>query len=152
MSAAWKVRMWPFSRLAADLGCSTSPAVTTQQQTVHAGADRLPGNSLAVDVRWAVSAWSRAWPWPPTCLMQAVAARQLLVAHDVACDLVFGVRGQAPSSAPSSAPSTLPSSPDIGAHAWLLCGGLTVTGEAEAARFQPIAVYRFSPGDLSPPP
>ena len=68
-------------------------------------------------------------------------ARQLLVAHDVACDLVFGVRGQAPS----------PSSPDIGAHAWLLCGGLTVTGEAEAARFQPIAVYRFSPGDRSPP-
>lgn len=71
--------------------------------------------------------------------MQAVAARQMLVVRGVPCQLYFGVRSQVAGLDPSAQ--------NIGAHAWLRCGAFTVTGEAEAAAFQPIAVYRFEPAD-----
>ncbi len=134
LQAAWRVRRWPFARLAATLGKPAAPA-DLQPPPASAATPR------ALDVRWAVAAWARAWPWRPSCLMQAVAARRLLASHGVACDIVFGVRAQPAEPAAST--------PEIGAHAWLICGSLIVTGETEAASFQPIAVYRFSPGGVS---
>lgn len=140
--AAWQVRKWPFSRLAASLGTPTPPPAVPRQPAL-VPADPRTGEARAADVRWAVGAWARVWPWQPTCLMQAVAARRLLVERGVPCDLFFGVRGQRPGEATSA--------PEIGAHAWLRCGDMIVTGEAEAARFQPIAVYRYSPPVSSSP-
>jgi len=149
LQAAWRVRRWPFSRLAAGLGSVTSPAApqATTNAPLHgaptpAAAGTTDGQAQAEAVRWAVAAWSRAWPWPPTCLMQAVAARELLVERGLPCELYFGVRTGV-AGQPASAP-------EIGAHAWLCCGSLTVTGAAEAARFQPIAVYSFSPAAAAP--
>ncbi len=140
VQAAWRVRRWPFSRLAATLGSPespTAPGAGMPARPSTMGVDGLEGDAWAADVQWAIAAWARVWPWPPTCLMQAVAARDLLVGKGLPCDLYFGVRGRAADAASAAA--------EIGAHAWLRYGALTVTGEAEAARFQPIAVYRHVP-------
>lgn len=131
----WQVRRWPFARLAAALGVPLSPAAASRN--APATADRR-GQLLAHDVRWAVAVWSRALPRQPSCLMLAVAARQVLAARGVPCDLYFGVQ-----AVTAAAAVVRPHA--IGAHAWLRCGKLTVTGEAEAAAFQPIAIYRFEP-------
>lgn len=63
---------------------------------------------------------------------------RVLAARGVPCDLYFGVQAAA-------AAAEAPRRPTIEAHAWLRCGEFVVTGEAEAAAFQPIAVYRFNP-------
>ncbi len=97
---------------------------------------------MARDLRWAMAGLARAWPGRPTCLMLAIAARQVLVARGIACELFFGVRGRGGGADPGA--------PAFGAHAWLLCAGIVVTGEDEAARFEPIAVYRFSPAGAAP--
>jgi hypothetical protein len=142
LTATWCVRTWPFSRLASTLGTAASPTAATPPSL--APADSTYFVARADEVRWAIGAWARAWPRPPTCLMQAVAARQLLVARGIPCELYFGVRSQ----------SAGPESPDhnIGAHAWLRCADTIVTGDSEAAMFNPIAVYRFSPPAATPQP
>jgi hypothetical protein len=134
--ASWRVRTWRFARLAAEWG----EAVVPEQ----VGVDRFQGTAslqeraMAQQVRWAMAAWVRAWPFsPPTCLMQAVAARHLLTRRQLACELYFGVRGKSAGVSPRGH--------QIGAHAWLLCAGVPVAGEEESARFQPIAVYRWRP-------
>jgi hypothetical protein len=134
--ATWKVRMWPFSRLAASLGTASAPHSLAGTAML---ADPYPPNDLieALEVRWAIAAWSRVWPCPPTCLMQAVAARQVLVSRGLPCQIYFGVRSQ------QAGPS--PTGQSIGAHAWLRCAGTVVTGSAEAANFQPIAMYACGP-------
>lgn len=140
--AHWRVRAWPFSRLAATLGQAQTLAAAVNQAADPA-ADPAPGALVASDLRWAMAGLARAWPRPPTCLMLAVAARQVLVERGVACELYFGVRGRGG--------ITEPGTTAIGAHAWLRCAGVVVTGEQEAARFEPIAVYRFSPATVSGP-
>ena len=141
LRAHWRVRMWPFARLAATLGQVQALATARAPDT---GAEAAPDAVVAADLRWAMAGLARAWPGPPTCLMLAVAARQVLVDRGIACDLYFGVRG--------STGGTGSSQPAIGAHAWLRCAGLVVTGQQEAARFEPIAVYRFSPATADPSP
>lgn len=126
--------MWPFARVAAGLGTPQSAAAMLRERAAPAG---VPGQALARDVGWAVGAWSRALPRRPTCLMQALAARRVMAARGVPCDLYFGVQAAAVASAATRG--------TIGAHAWLRCDDLVVTGEAEAAAFQAIAVYRFNP-------
>ncbi len=71
--------------------------------------------------------------------MQALAARQLLIAQGLPSDLYFGVRGSQERAAGSD------ETPAIGAHAWLCCGKHLVTGASEAQQHRPIALYR-SPG------
>jgi hypothetical protein len=135
LCAAWHVRMRPFGRVAAGLGAPLPASAALNAQCAPADT---PGQALARDVRWAVAVWSRALPRRPTCLMQALAARRVLAARGVTCDLYFGVQAAAASS-------DAPNRPTIAAHAWLRCGDFVVTGEAEAAAFQPIALYRFNP-------
>ncbi len=143
LRAHWRVRRWPFSRLAATLG-QAQPLAPTADQAAVPGADPTAQAPVASDLRWAMAGLARAWPGKPTCLMLAVAARQVLVDRGVACELYFGVRGRSGDAQPSA--------PAIGAHAWLRCAGRVVTGEQEAACFEPIAVYRFSPTGAQPPP
>ena len=141
--ATWKVRLWPFSRLAASLGTASAPKSTAGPAS-H--ADPYPPNDLmqALEVRWAIAAWSKVWPLQPTCLIQAVAARQLCVAQKLPCQLFFGVRGQSPKLDPLAQ--------HVGAHAWLRSVGTIVTGDSEAAHFKPIAVYCFTPSTMLRPP
>lgn len=142
LRAGWQVRMWPFARVAAGLGPALPVTAALREQAATA---RALGHALARDVRWAIGAWSRALPRRPTCLMQALAARQVLAARGIPCDLYFGVQAAAVAA-------EAPRRPTIGAHAWLRCGEFVVTGEAEAAAFQPIAVYRFNPAPCAGAP
>ena len=144
LRAHWRVRSWPFSRLAATLGSAQPLAAAGPERPPEAGADPAAQAPVATDLRWAMAGLARAWPGRPTCLMLAVAARQVLVDRGIACELYFGVRGRLGNAEPGA--------PAIGAHAWLRCAGNVVTGEQEAARFEPIAVYRFSPVGQHPPP
>ena len=142
LKATWQVRTWPFAHLAATLGTVASPSATVALQ-LPAPSDLPADLAWAGEVRWAISAWARVWPRQPTCLMQAVAARHLLAARGVPCETYFGVNRQ------SAAPGA--QAQGIGAHAWLRCAGAIVTGDAEAANFQPIAVYRCTPSARSSP-
>lgn len=137
--ATWKVRLWPFSRLAASLGTASAPHSLAGPAV---SADLFTPNDLmrALEVRWAIAAWTKVWPLQPTCLIQAVAARHLCVAQSLPCQLFFGVRGQSPKLDQFAQ--------HVGAHAWLRSVGTILTGDSEAARFQPIAVYCFTPSTL----
>lgn len=141
--ATWKVRLWPFSRLAASLGTALAPHSLAGPSSP---ADPYPPNDLmqALEVRWAIAAWTKVWPLQPTCLIQAVAARHLCVAQNLPCQLFFGVRGQSPKVDQFAQP--------VGAHAWLRSVGTVLTGDSEAAHFQPIAVYCFTPAITLKPP
>jgi hypothetical protein len=130
--AAWQVKTWPFARIARGLGPAGSD--------LGDGAGPAPAAAdlaLARELRWALRALVRRLPVAPSCLMQALAARRLLLRRGVPCSLVFGVRG--PSAGLDQGRR------ELAAHAWLRCGPLVVTGEQEAARFQPIAVYAAVP-------
>lgn len=136
LKATWQVRVWKFSRLAASLGTASAPPSLAG---LVSPADPYPPIDLmrALDVRWTISAWTSVWPLPPTCLIQAVAARHLCVAQKLPCQLFFGVRSQSPKLDQFAQ--------HVGAHAWLLSVGTIVTGDSEAAHFQPIAVYCSTP-------
>jgi hypothetical protein len=145
LKAAWQVRVWPFARLSASLGPVSSPAAAVAggdppedpPDDSSDGPSEAEQSLTAADLRWANAVWLGTLPWRPTCLMQAVAARALLVRRGIACQLVLGVRGSAGGGGASPI--------ELGAHAWLRCAGMTVTGEHEASHFQPIAVYRYRP-------
>lgn len=135
LRAHWQVRRWPFARLAARLG----PALPANAWAAEAHAETLQGSrrQQAADVAWAVGQWTRRWPRPPTCLMQALAARRLLENRGLPSQLVFGVRAGSANGADG-----------VGAHAWLCCGDMVLTGAGEAAQHQPIALY-LSPARAS---
>ena len=141
--ATWKVRMWPFSRLAASLGTALAAHSLTEPASA---AGPYPPHDLmqALEVRWTIAAWVKVWPLQPTCLIQAVAARHLCVAQNLPCQLFFGVRVQSPGLNQFAQ--------SVGAHAWLRSVGTIVTGDSEAAHFQPIAVYCFNPSTALKPP
>jgi hypothetical protein len=157
-STAWRVRTWRFARLAATLGTPRS-AVASRSEAGGASGDPAPGGiqpaipaadrlahelRCATEVRWAVGVWSRRWRPAPTCLMQAAAAQWVLARQGVPSTLYFGVRGAAPGAALPAAQRAL------GAHAWLRCAGLVVTGEREMAAFRPIAAYESQPVQVRP--
>jgi hypothetical protein len=138
---AWRVRRWPFARLAATLGRPTPAGADSDVLQTKPGPSDLV---MARDVRWAIAAWTRRLRPAPTCLMQAAAAQRLLARRGLPSTLVFGVQSMAASAFATGTASAL------GAHAWLQCRGLIVTGEREAASFRPIAAYRLAPGAQHP--
>ena len=85
-----------------------------------------PTEPTAVAVARAVSSGTRRLPMLSTCLMQALAARMMLVRRRVPSVLVLGVDSR------DGRPR---------AHAWLIAGGGAVCGGQEAADFRPLAVF-----------
>lgn len=77
-------------------------------------------------IGWAVRTMSRYTPWESKCLVQSLAARDMLMAEGISSSILIGVdkvsRGQ------------------LEAHAWLECGPLIVTGEEEHSRFRRMTV------------
>lgn len=118
--AAWRVKYQPWSRLAAHLGAQnqeTALNLTPAQETV------------VREVRWAIQTISRRLPYPPTCLMQALAAKALLAQYHIPATLYIGVAPQQTAERP------------INAHAWLRCGPHLVTGQHEQQRYRPLVWY-----------
>lgn len=126
------VRRCPFPRLAEGLGTVEPAGDLPTPPSIGAG-----GRRQALDIAWAIAQWAQRWPWPPTCLMQALAARRLADRAGLPSLLVFGVRGSQAADSPVPA--------GVGAHAWLCCGDLVLTGASEAALHRPIALYRSNP-------
>ena len=80
-------------------------------------------------IGWAVRAVASRTPWTSTCLIQALAATQMLRRRGIAGTLTLGVM----------------TSPDknerIKAHAWLQQGAVFLTGEDGHQCYTPISSY-----------
>lgn len=76
-------------------------------------------------VALAVHAASRRFPWHPTCLEQALAARAMLRRRGIRSALRFGVMRDAG---------------ELKAHAWLVSRGAIVIGAAEAGKYQSLRI------------
>jgi hypothetical protein len=88
----------------------------------------------AEDIGWAVRAASRYTPWSSTCLVQVLAAQQLL--RERAIPGAFYI-GAAPGEAGGAAVG-------LQAHAWLKCGEQFITGEAGHQRYTVVSTFSWS--------
>jgi hypothetical protein len=86
--------------------------------------------TIARDWAWALNAVAKRLPWTATCLMRALAGQYWLRRQHIPATVVIGI-----------APGETASAKTFGAHAWLCCGDLVLTGGQEAARFKPIASF-----------
>jgi hypothetical protein len=80
------------------------------------------------DVRRALGRASRHLPWHSTCLMRAIAGRIMLRRRQCPGTVFVGVERRQGS--------------DHAFHAWLLAGGVPITGVSEARRFTVVATFR----------
>lgn len=124
LRASVLVRLRPFAAYAPRLG------------TVKSGDPewKWEGDARAlVEVRWAVQRWNRAAGGRFTCLMQAMAAQELLFRRGVPSSVVLGVKPGANGADPT-------------AHAWLRVGPLVVLGGEERDGHLAVASYSRAPG------
>lgn len=82
---------------------------------------------LIFKVKWAVLLVSKYTPWKSECLVQALAAQRMLKKRNVNSTIHLGVGKDMHSN--------------ILAHAWLKCGGITVTGESKEGFFKEVAKF-----------
>lgn len=115
------ILLLPFRRITAMMGL---------EQGEPGVADRSFSDSLPARIGWAVTAAAARTPWESACLAQALTAMNMLSRRGIDATLYLGVAkgGRVPES--------------MDAHAWLDCGGSTITGAAGAERFS--AISRFS--------
>ena len=118
--AVLQVRLTPFRVMAGRLGKSGHES-PFEVPTDHA--------TVAQDTSWAISAISRRLFKPPTCLMQAAAAKSILSRRGISATVYFGV-------APGTGDGR-----GFNAHAWLRCGRRIVTGKSESQRYKPLAWF-----------
>jgi hypothetical protein len=78
-------------------------------------------------IRWAVGLMVPKTPWQSRCLVQALAARAMLLRRRIPARLCLGVRKD--------------DNKKLIAHAWLQCGPIMVTGGAEATEYKVLASF-----------
>lgn len=117
------VDRFPFRRIAPLLGRIQEP-----QDAVPSA--KAPGDAHAYAVRHALSAAARRLPWNSTCLVRTLAGRAMLVRRGVPTLARIGV-------APDGAQAR--------AHAWLIAGGIDVSGGSAAPDYVPIAEFTGKP-------
>ena len=109
--------------------------------------ERLPGEFIdddleapdcVRDIRWAIRAIDRATFGKLTCLMKAVAGKEMLRARDVQSTIVLGAKMEKTSG-----------ESDMLAHAWLRVGPYILLGEEEIEGYHPIASYHDSSDSLA---
>lgn len=88
---------------------------------------RTAARPAASAVGAAVERAALRLPWTPTCLVQSLSARLMLLRRRVPSTIVLGVARRGP---------------NVEAHAWLLVEGGVVCGGREAAAFEPIAAFQ----------
>ncbi len=84
-------------------------------------------------VGWAVRSAARYTPWRSSCLVQVLAAQQLL--RERAIPGAFYI-GAVPGDGTSGTVG-------LEAHAWLKCGDLFITGEAGHARYTVVSSFSW---------
>ncbi len=85
------------------------------------------GGGLAWRLSWAVRIASRYAPWQTRCLVRAMAAKMMLRRRGLASTLYLGLAKDGDGQ--------------LVAHAWLRCGGRTLTGGRVGRRYQVIAKF-----------
>jgi len=80
----------------------------------------------------AVRAAAGRTPWPSSCLVQVLAAQRMLQARSIGGAVYIGAAKQGERS-------------EFGAHAWLKCGTVFVTGEAGHEAYTVISCFSWSP-------
>lgn len=118
------VVLLPFRRLAPHLG--EALAYTPEHPAVPVSVERR-----ATRVGWAVRTASRVTPWSTPCLVEAIAAQRMLVRRRLPTTLHLGLTKD-------GAVMT--------AHAWLMCGHLTLTGGGPVPQYTPLASF-VTPAD-----
>ena len=107
--------------------------------TVHPG-EVAPADPEAADLRqadavgWAVRAAARYTPWRSSCLVQVLAAQQML--RERAIPGAFYI-GAAPGEGGAGAVG-------LEAHAWLKCGEQFITGEAGHQRYTVVSTFSWT--------
>jgi hypothetical protein len=94
----------------------------------------------AAAVGWAIRAAASYLPWESTCLVRALAGAVLLRRSQIGGTLYLGVATETEAAEGMSA------------HAWLRCGELVLTGEAERARYTPVASFVCRDAGIEPDP
>jgi hypothetical protein len=116
----------PFKRLAKSL-----------DQQKHAVAPPLDDVQLSIvrDIGEAIRSAANNTPWESLCLAQALAVQRMLSKR--------GIRGVFHLGAAIGKSDQ----EKLKAHAWLLCGGRIITGEAGHEQFAVLSTYRWEGGD-----
>lgn len=84
-----------------------------------------PNARSAERIAWAVRAASRRLPGT-TCLVSALAAQRLLSREGHVCQLTIGVARN---------------ERELAAHAWIVCGGVTLVGGEESVGYTPLVAW-----------
>lgn len=87
---------------------------------------------VARDIGWAVRTASAYTPWKSACLVQVLAAQRLLAGAGIGGVFYLGAGNGGEQGAG-----------DFMAHAWLLCGGEFITGEAGAEQYTALTAFRW---------
>jgi hypothetical protein len=92
-----------------------------------------PGQLETADaIGRAVRAAAARTPWPSSCLVQVLAAQRMLRARGIGGAVFIGAARQGEEF-------------EFGAHAWLKCGALFVTGEGGHESYTVISRFSWSP-------
>jgi hypothetical protein len=117
-AAQLAIRLLPFRWIARRLGRhmaesppSATPQAMAQAQLVAEALDRI----------------NRHAPWRFQCLAQAIAGKMMLRRLGIATTLYLGVAKEGPER--------------LGAHAWLRCGPLILTGAAGHDRYRVVGTF-----------
>lgn len=112
----------PFRWLAPRLGATMSESPTDEPRL----------GELGRRLAWAVAVAGRYTPWQTRCLVRAVAGKMLLRRRGIPSTLYLGVARD--------------SDGELAAHAWLRCGGETLTGGRVAEDYAVIAKFAEGSG------
>jgi hypothetical protein len=83
----------------------------------------------AQQVGWAITVLARYVPWDAKCLARALAGKWMLQKRGIPSSLYLGVE------------QVQGVEKQLGAHAWLRCNNMFVTGESEHKRFKVLATF-----------
>ena len=129
------IRLFLFQRVAARLGLALESAPVPVGLHNRSVAQLPPEQArLAIQIGQAVRTAAARIPGRATCLVQALAGAGMLRRRNIPCILSLGV-------AKNSAQDTNHDGDRISAHAWLDCGGTTLTGAAGHDRFTTISAF-----------
>jgi len=119
------LRSTPFRQLIAGLA--------VQRGAVAPTAPQPAALQQAQAIGWAVRAASRYTPWSSSCLVQVLAAQQMLRERAIPGAIYIG-------AAPGERDAGVVG---LEAHAWLRCGEQFITGEAGHQRYTVVSTFSW---------
>lgn len=104
------------------------------RETVLQTSLEPPAQEAARNIGWAVRTAACFTPWKSTCLVQVLAAQSMLRKQGIAGVFYLGVTNDGAEQDSSG----------FLAHAWLMCNGEFITGEAGHKQYKVISSFSWS--------